>query len=658
MGHLAADCQGKAKRKAGDQLDDDQKSTGAEVVAKKPYQFLNIWTLREYLDYEMRKIREGAINLLMAVYKKEFKALGGYLTDASKLNLSRVEHFIQAVGCFEDKVFQKRAQLHQRQAQRIKHAKVQGPQVQPDCIVAINRFQGSRLASGPSPAPYQQYSRSSGRGNPQKVARLSSEASSVAAAIVEAENSSTLDIKVHENKEDLKAKLKEILREKSDAFNSKNPQEADKVKLGEPGWRDRYYEEKFSAKTHEEREAVRKDVILRYTDGLCWVMHYYYEGVCSWQWFYPYHYAPFASDLKDLGQLNISFDLGTPFKPFNQLLGVFPAASAHALPEQYRKLMTDPNSPIIDFYPTDFEVDMNGKRYAWQGIAKLPFIDQVRLLSEVEKIEHTLTEEETCRNSMMFEMLFVSSSHPLSVCIYLLDDRCRQLTDKDRVEVKEQIDPKYSQGMNGYLSSCAGESCPPVFHVIFPKKTVMVGDLKPAPVLWHEDSGRNPPGTISQRQLGDAAHRLIVNSLQVNVDSNGYGNQMHALRQLSPAEPQYYPPHTSNNDHGLLRFPPPRTLVHPQAQQYRNSSFTSEQRSSSAAYHSQNRSNLQHQERRHAYYQSGSHQNGGLVYPQRPITQAPPRVRPDPSQGVYNNNLSYQPSGEPRYLQRFCWVPD
>lgn len=617
VGHLAAKCEGKAKRKAGEF---DEK--GDAIVPKKPYQFLNIWTLREYIEYEFRmpnppfqidleriiddfifmcffvgndflphmptlEIREGAINLLMAVYKKEFPSMGGYLTDACTPDLNRVEHFIQAVGSYEDKIFQKRARLHQRQAERIRRDKAQAkrgddldPHVRTDLIVPVARFQGSRLASGSVASPFEQngsHKNSTEKGSrAQKAARVSSSDSSLSAALVEAENS--LEAQERENKEDMKSMLKDALREKSDLFNSENPEE-DKVKLGEPGWRERYYEDKFGARTPEQIEEIRRDVVLKYTEGLCWVMHYYYEGVCSWQWFYPYHYAPFASDLKGLGELNITFNLGSPFKPFDQLMGVFPAASSHALPLQYRKLMSDPNSPIIDFYPIDFEVDMNGKRFSWQGIAKLPFIDESRLLAEIKKVEHTLTPEEARRNSTMYNMLFVNGSHPLSPYIYSLNSKFGHLPDDERNTIKELLDPSASGGMNGYISLCGGDPSPPVFRspvdgledimdnqvicsiyklpdphkhiarppigVIIPKKIVEAGDLKPPPVLWHEDTGRrpydnnnnnrrhsdnssrqNPPGAMHGRQLGEAAHRLVANSL--NVRSGG---------QYAPARP-------------------------------------------------------------------------------------------------------------------------
>lgn len=83
----------------------------------------------------------------------------------------------------------------------------------------------------------------------------------------------------------------------------------------------------------------------------------------------------------------VHFTYGSPFLPFEQLLAVLPSASATLLPEPYRYLMMDTASPIVDFYPTTFEVDMEGKRAEWEGIVKVPFIDEKRLLEAGSRVK-------------------------------------------------------------------------------------------------------------------------------------------------------------------------------------------------------------------------------------------------------------------------------
>ena len=62
-------------------------------------------------------------------------------------------------------------------------------------------------------------------------------------------------------------------------------------------------------------------------------------------------------------------------------------------------LMTNPHSPIVDFYPPGFEVDMEGKRAEWEAIVLIPFIHQQRLLAAEASIPPgSLTEAERSRN--------------------------------------------------------------------------------------------------------------------------------------------------------------------------------------------------------------------------------------------------------------------
>uniref|UniRef100_A0A1Q3F1Y6 5'-3' exoribonuclease 1 n=1 Tax=Culex tarsalis TaxID=7177 RepID=A0A1Q3F1Y6_CULTA len=146
---------------------------------------------------------------------------------------------------------------------------------------------------------------------------------------------------------------------------------------------------------NEETRAEQAECYIR---ALQWTLLYYYRGVSSWAWYYPHHYAPFISDVQKFKHIKLNFELGKPFLPFQQLLSVLPAASKDHLPSAYHKLMTDPNSPVIDFYPEDFGTDLNGKQQAWEAVVLIPFIDEKRLLKAMEPCDAFLTDEEKQRN--------------------------------------------------------------------------------------------------------------------------------------------------------------------------------------------------------------------------------------------------------------------
>ena len=185
----------------------------------------------------------------------------------------------------------------------------------------------------------------------------------------------------------------------------------------------RYFRDKLELPYTPE---VIHEISFNYVEGLQWVLNYYYTGISSWGWYYHYHYAPPVSDLRDVADFKISFELGKPFRPFEQLMGVLPPLSRKLIPPVYQELMTDPSSPIIDFYPTRFESDLNGKKNSWEAVVKIPFIDEDRLLRALSAREGGLNTEERNRNKNRHAKSFVydkslNYTYPSSIPDFLPD---------------------------------------------------------------------------------------------------------------------------------------------------------------------------------------------------------------------------------------------
>jgi len=152
--------------------------------------------------------------------------------------------------------------------------------------------------------------------------------------------------------------------------------------VSDPNFRNKFYEYHFGKGYNIDQ------ICEEYFRAIKWTTEYYFKGIPSWSWFYPYHEAPLLKELNryltKLDWNKLVFEKSEPLTPVQQLLAVLPPQSAHLIPVEYRKLM-EPGSPIEDFYPIDFGYSMQGKIFLYECHPILPWIDIGRLKRHVSK---------------------------------------------------------------------------------------------------------------------------------------------------------------------------------------------------------------------------------------------------------------------------------
>ena len=158
-----------------------------------------------------------------------------------------------------------------------------------------------------------------------------------------------------------------------------------------------YYKEKLhiDIKTPEGIKEKNKMFNL-YLQGLQWVLLYYYQGVKSWRWYYPYNYAPMISDFENIDfnfneNLDKIFenDKSEPYSPFQSLLFILPKTSFDLLPPCYKNFPEQ----APEYFPENVNIDYNGKHTPWEAVVLLPFLDEKKVL-DLEKQDRKLSKEE------------------------------------------------------------------------------------------------------------------------------------------------------------------------------------------------------------------------------------------------------------------------
>ena len=171
-------------------------------------------------------------------------------------------------------------------------------------------------------------------------------------------------------------------------------------------WKKRYYKYYFNIDDSEYNDYVN-NIVNEYLIGLKWIAEYYFDKCPSWDWYYKYDYPPFLEDIAEYLDKNKKFNfksnfkLGSPLKPFNQLLLVLPPQSSFLLPKKLQKITSNPRSSVAYLYPTGFRQDFLNKKKYWMGQPILPPLDIPLIKKTYYKYENSVDSKEKNRNKAL-----------------------------------------------------------------------------------------------------------------------------------------------------------------------------------------------------------------------------------------------------------------
>jgi 5'-3' exoribonuclease 1 len=467
-------------------------------------------------------INEGALALMFNVYKKVLPKAGGYINDGGVIDLRRLEMLLVELSDVEYRHFDHENQdaswmkdkSIQREDVMVKTKKKGIPTIttgQKELYQKVKKYVNGRSGSDDDELLDMPVSlKAADRSFVEDLARSLHLQSK---SIVDDDGNRHLqlsfpprpemdDEEEEEDEESQNALLrvfKQYDRAKIEDISASEAQMAAKEKYEKKftEWKDKYYTTKFEWGLENEEE-LRK-LTENYVQGLQWVLYYYYRGVASWPWYYQFHYSPMISDVRKGLGADMNFQLGQPFRPYQQLMGVLPDRSKTIVPQVYHDLMTNPKSPIIDFYPREFELDMNGKKMEWEAVVKIPFIDEKRLLSAMATKDPLLTPAEAGRNDFGVSLKFtyapeVDYTYPSSLPGIFPDlEHCRVVENIFELPVMDGLEV-FVGLMDGVKLGAAALAGFPSLHTL-----PHTGQLAFHGVAVFQQESRNESGIITLR---------------------------------------------------------------------------------------------------------------------------------------------------------------